>query len=475
VKPSILITAATLLLTGCPNELFDQISEDVLVESAGGRPVITEQIPAPGATEVLSDSSVKVVFNMPLASDATGHLRVSADGTDPQQVEGKVKYNTDTNALVFQPAAPLDVETRYTVTVSEELKNAGGASLGDQASWGFDTTRVNPDQFRFDIDMSDMDVDLSTYRTYLSVQPESSVSDSFLGGTIFGGDFGDHHSFVFSAHEAGVSTSEGALVSLIVTKTEIVPIDPSDPDSEGFPNTIVDMSADLLVWIAYDGSAGTLFPSWAQTESVQIAYGAGGFPRGVSVVDAGNLQEFENTLLADIFLERGIVHTLVPEDAYFTLDYQDIQATASEAPVDEVKRVEVDNRYAFTALTFESQAAGSYAFRYNSDTVDNRDTYSQLMLFKRSGSEYTPVTIDSDPAVTTESVPVFTPSYDDGDQFGYLTWQVDADGDNNDDQNFELAENTEYLLVVDSWLHVPGSRSGQIDSGAFRILVDSSP
>lgn len=470
------LAAAMIVLSGCPNPVTVLVQEDVLVEKAGGRPAVVGQVPAAGAVGVLSSTTIEVEFNMPLAADATDHLRVTSGGPTPQTVDGTLNYDVETNKLIFVPAAPLAVETRYTVTLSEELRNAGGAPLGSATSWSFDTTLVNPDQFRFDIDTSLLDIDLSTYRIYVSVQTESSVSDSFLGGDFYGGAYGANPSFVIDASEVGAAAGEGIFVTLIAFQSEFIPVDPAE--NEGFPNGLVDPAANILVWLAYKGSMGNVYPQSSNLTGASIydnastvTYGSGGFPLGIGGMTTETRAQFDNTLFEDAFFERGVVHTLTPEDAFLTLDYADIQSIASPVTPDVERRVGVGQRYGFSALTFESGSAGAYAFRHGSDSVNNRDTFSHYMLFERSGQAYVPVLIGGEPAVTTQATPTFGP-YDEGSQFGYRTWQVDS---GPDVQNVTLAASSEYLIVADSWLHLPVTGTGQISAGAFDLLIDSTP
>ncbi|NBC29719.1 MAG: hypothetical protein GVY29_06985 [Spirochaetes bacterium] len=474
---TVVVLSAVLVLSGCANTLIDQIAEDVLVEKAGGRPEIVSQVPAAGAEGVLSDTTIEVSFNMSLAEDAIEHIQISVGEDDPQPVAGSLTYVDDTNTLVFEPSAPLDVESRYTVTVSEELKNEGGASLGNAANWGFDTTLVNPGQFRFDIDMSNVDLDLSVYRTYLSVQPESSVSDSPLGGDFFGGEFGSRHSFLIDPDEVGASASDRLNVAVM-----LVPYEFSETGT-GPLDTNFDTSADYVFWYAYQGSTGNSFPSVSQLNGVSVEYGQGGYPHGVAKSDPTYdvLEVPEDTTRADYLFDRGAVHELTPEDAYFRLDDQEIQSIAVPLTLGERQRVEVPDRYGFSAITFTSAGAGSYTFEYSTDSLNNRDTYSQLRLYERSGSNYTLLEINGESAVSQDHIPDYSQTYTGPDNEFYLQpqfdnpleWLIDADSDSNNDTTVALSATTEYLLVVDSWLHLPADGSAQLDSGAFRIQVNA--
>ena len=133
------------------------------------------------------------------------------------------------------------------------------------------------------------------------------------------------------------------------------------------------------------------------------------------------------------------------------------------------QRIEVPDRYGFSAFTFSSTDGGAYSFDYYRDSIDNRDTYSQLWLFERNGATYIPVEVDSDRAVTEDFAPSFDP-YTRNGQFGNgIAWQVGAE---SNDTTLSLSSDTEYLLIADSWLHLPATGDGQIDSGSFRIRVN---
>ncbi len=472
------VLASVVLLSGCPNAVAERVAEDVLVSKAGGRPTITSQIPEPGATDVLSDTVIEVQFDMALAADAPDFLTVTAGGPEANAVPGTTAYNEETRTLSFEPETALSVESSYQVTISGDLRNAGGAAIAEETSWTFDTTLVNPDQFRFDVDLSGLGVDLSTYRTYISVDPESGASDSPLNGSVYGGAFGSNHSFLIEPDAVGASSTDRLIVTVITLETELVPTNtPNDPNDPLY--YFADDTANRLFWRGYRGSTGSLYPSGYLLDSSSGEYGSAGLPLGVAYTFNALAND---TIREDIFFTRGEVHALSPDDAFYRLDYQNIQDRSVDVPLDSERRIQVPERYGLTAVTFTSDGdGGNHEFRYGRDSGDNRDTYSQLWLFERVGDAYEPARFDldgdatDDPtrAVSTEYVPTFDP-YDEGGQFGDLTWQVpDSNGDPV--TALPLAAGTEYLLVVDSWLHVPTDGSGQLDSGAYDLLIDSTP
>lgn len=353
------VTATMVLLfAACPNELSRQIAEDVLVANAGGRPDIARQVPEPGATDVLSDVSIEIEFTMDLAADAVDYISLSEGTTNGDTVAGTASYNAETRTLVFDPTTPLTVDTRYAVSVSGDLKNAGGARYDQDTSWTFETTAVNPDQFRFDLDLSDMDVDLSTYRTYLAVTPLSSAADSPLGyNTIIDGGLGDEQSFLIDADDLSVTADDKLVVFVFIMETELV-----EDSGAAYGITWADSSADIFGWFGYKGSTGETYPAFGQVGGAVVDYGAPfGFSRAHSSEDAGLAALTDNTLVSDIEFERGVVHTLRPEDAVLRLDHTEIASIATNvSPVaiggivgieDNDTEIEVADRYSITAAT----------------------------------------------------------------------------------------------------------------------------
>jgi len=95
--------------------------------------------PAPGATEVGTDSSVLVQFNHPVVP--LGTLTSQSDQeplTITPAVEGKGKW-LNTSTYLVRASKPLNPSTRYQVTVRKGIKDTTGSELGEDYRWSFTT------------------------------------------------------------------------------------------------------------------------------------------------------------------------------------------------------------------------------------------------------------------------------------------------------------------------------------------------
>ncbi len=148
------IVALAALLAACPNPVTRLVDTDVLVASAGGRPVVERQSPEPGATEVAGDSPIVVDFSMAMdpASLTPQTIEVSSGGTP---LSGLVAYNEDTRTVSFTPEADLPRDSVVEVVVSDQVRNAGGAPLSAPIEWSFTTKLVNDYEIAVTVEPSD--------------------------------------------------------------------------------------------------------------------------------------------------------------------------------------------------------------------------------------------------------------------------------------------------------------------------------
>ncbi|WP_406695926.1 DUF4082 domain-containing protein [Singulisphaera sp. Ch08] len=99
-------------------------------------PTITSQSPVPGATNVATNSGVRVTFNEPIRPDT---LRISLTGPDGAS-PGIVQYDFSTNTARFVNFAELDPSTTYTASVNGVTDLAG--NILSPFSWTFTTASV---------------------------------------------------------------------------------------------------------------------------------------------------------------------------------------------------------------------------------------------------------------------------------------------------------------------------------------------
>jgi len=172
ITATMIFAATTLLLTGCPNELFDEISEDVLVESAGGRPEIVARFPEPDASGVLSATTIRAEFDMDIdPASLTDSVQLFLDSTETEPLSGDISYNADTRTIIFTPDEPLSLESSYRVEFQHTIQNRGGAALASDIGWAFTTTDVNPNQLRVDLSTQLTPIVSASSPLYLTVIP----------------------------------------------------------------------------------------------------------------------------------------------------------------------------------------------------------------------------------------------------------------------------------------------------------------
>ncbi len=119
-----------------------------IVGAAPGAPTLT---PANGATGIAVASSITAKFNqeMDAASFTADSIKVEKldqNSNVAGTVAGTITYEASTRTATFKPAANLEGETQYTVTVLKGIiKNAAGIALQNDATATFTTAAaVNP-------------------------------------------------------------------------------------------------------------------------------------------------------------------------------------------------------------------------------------------------------------------------------------------------------------------------------------------
>lgn len=117
---------------GCPVSDGHSDSADPAI------PTVISQSPAPGATDVATDTTTSATFSVamdPATLDTTTFVLTADDGG--AAVAGSVVYSQD--EAVFQPSALLASDGGYTVTVTTGAKSVDGIPLANDYSWSFST------------------------------------------------------------------------------------------------------------------------------------------------------------------------------------------------------------------------------------------------------------------------------------------------------------------------------------------------
>lgn len=141
-------TAVVVLMTalvGCGGMLL-------LPGPTGDRPQIQGVYPIDGATGVPLNATVQATFNKSMdeasINASTFTLSVVGVGATPsiKAVEGSVSYVAATRTAVLTPATDLSGFTFYTATVSGDVQDTSGNTMGEDYTWQFRTSdQVAPD------------------------------------------------------------------------------------------------------------------------------------------------------------------------------------------------------------------------------------------------------------------------------------------------------------------------------------------
>ena len=165
----------------CANPVAELVREDVVVAKAGGRPEVVERSPAAGATSVAGNQPVSVVFDDELdAATVTSESVTVTSGGD--EVPGTVTYNEASSTITFTPEDDYPRASTVTVGLAETIRNIGGASLGGEVIWEFETSFLNDYEIQVTIEPS-ADVITETQPLYVVAADVSDRTTGFQTAT----------------------------------------------------------------------------------------------------------------------------------------------------------------------------------------------------------------------------------------------------------------------------------------------------
>jgi methionine-rich copper-binding protein CopC len=163
----------------------------------GTQPTVTAVVPANGANNVSTSTTVTLTFSEPMdpttINTTTIKLATTSGGT---QVAGTVAYTAGSTTATFTPSSPLTAGTSYTVTVTTGAKSALGVPLASQFTSQFSTSSA-PD---------------NTAPTVVTTSPASGSTTSSTTGP---------YTITFS-EAMDPATITGATVQLLVTSSSAV-------------------------------------------------------------------------------------------------------------------------------------------------------------------------------------------------------------------------------------------------------------
>lgn len=112
------------------------LAEDYRWSFTSKPPAVSKLSPEANTRFVSPSSEIRVTFDQPV-DHASAEQKVSLRGPQGTVVPGTTSWDGET--LVFQPSAPLRLETTYTAVVAGGVKAARGGGETRELSWGFTT------------------------------------------------------------------------------------------------------------------------------------------------------------------------------------------------------------------------------------------------------------------------------------------------------------------------------------------------
>ncbi|MCG3116924.1 MAG: Ig-like domain-containing protein [Candidatus Manganitrophus sp. SA1] len=100
-------------------------------------PEIVSATPREGATNIPIDAPVRVVFSEPIRPET-----LRTDTFFIRGIPGEIRYDEATRTATLQPLAPLALQSRYEVTVTNQITDRTGNPLPATQSWSFTTASV---------------------------------------------------------------------------------------------------------------------------------------------------------------------------------------------------------------------------------------------------------------------------------------------------------------------------------------------
>ena len=105
-------------------------------------PSVVPTVPAQGATNVATNTTISATFNMAMNPGSVGSSSFVVTGPGGAAVAGTVSYSGMT--ATFTPATALAYSSVYTATVTNAVKNLGGVPLAANYVWSFTTITPTP-------------------------------------------------------------------------------------------------------------------------------------------------------------------------------------------------------------------------------------------------------------------------------------------------------------------------------------------
>jgi hypothetical protein len=291
---------------------------------------------------------------------------------------------------------------------------------------------VPADYYRFDIDVTDIEWDLTGIGLSLIVFPKTT----FPNNPIIKKYSSIPSMIKFDRVELGVDSDE-VIVFIVIT------------DGTYAANyTYNDDGTIYYSWIGMPSDPGKVFPEFP------VDVGSVASPSGLEMDLIGGTE-----INPDWPFAQGILHDLVLSDELLDMDYSRISSNAQLITIGTPATVNVNSRYGISKLVFSPTLTDEYSFTKNG--LNETDTKIQAYLYERSGDAYIFIAKsnnggDNDPFSeedprTLDWSDILT---------GYL---------GSDTEHLDLISGREYLIIVEAYVHV--SFSTQNNSGLYELEI----
>jgi hypothetical protein len=137
-----LIISLAFVLSGCGGSKGGRSGTGQTPSNDTTPPTISSTLPANGATQTPTNTTVRAVFSEPINPDTltSNTFVVLAVGTSGgATVSGTVAYTAETMTATFIPTTLLEINTTYTITITTGVEDEAGNAMATTFSWSFTT------------------------------------------------------------------------------------------------------------------------------------------------------------------------------------------------------------------------------------------------------------------------------------------------------------------------------------------------
>jgi hypothetical protein len=106
-------------------------------------PTIVGTYPANGQKGISVNSDIAATFNEQMdSSTINSRTFMLKKNGDTSNIEGDVTLTSDGKAALLNPSSNLELNTKYTATITKEVKDVAGNPIASDKTWSFTTTGI---------------------------------------------------------------------------------------------------------------------------------------------------------------------------------------------------------------------------------------------------------------------------------------------------------------------------------------------